>query len=311
MFTTGLLAVEDSVTRVCAYNRISEEWDQLGDDIPSPYASFESAAISRDGTRIAVGRYSISSKKSGSVHVYDWKVTYYYPFDYGDTTIVYSWEPVGNPINRISIYSDNMNDDDEGSGFGRSLAMSTDGNLLAIGSIDPDCDGQPNFCATGTIELLAYDNVIDHKFFPPAQKGVRQIGTAIKERTLERHRSIFGLHLSLGENEEGDSLLSAASFGLEGDHGNVKVYNLTEHFYPKCGVRYPDGIGAGFCNNIPPYNSKECGFDGGDCIPKEVENFPGCLVYSPEKIGNGICQDYEPYNSEVCKFDGGDCSLPT
>ena len=143
--------------RVCAYNQISEEWDQLGDNIPSPFASSEAAAISRDGTRIAVARDSISSKRPGSVHIYDWKVKND-NIDGGDTANVYSWEPVGNPINRISIYPDNMNDDDEGSGFGRSLAMSADGNLLAIGSIDPDCDGRPDFCSTGTIELLAYDN---------------------------------------------------------------------------------------------------------------------------------------------------------
>jgi hypothetical protein len=35
--------------------------------------------------------------------------------------------------------------------------------------------------------------------------------------------------------------------------------------YPECNAPYPLDIGDGYCNDYPPYNSLECGYDGFDC----------------------------------------------
>lgn len=36
--------------------------------------------------------------------------------------------------------------------------------------------------------------------------------------------------------------------------------------YPQCEVDNPSFLGDGICYNVEPYNTKECGYDGGDCV---------------------------------------------
>jgi hypothetical protein len=90
--------------------------------------------------------------------------------------------------------------------------------------------------------------------------------------------------------------------------------------YPGCCVEYPDWIGDGECD-WGTYNTKECGYDGGDCEPPyfnnsypacsyglyQVEGYPGCCVEQPDLIGNDEC-DVGTYMTEECGFDGGDCT---
>jgi len=52
-------------------------------------------------------------------------------------------------------------------------------------------------------------------------------------------------------------------------------------------------------------NSKECGFDGGDC-EEFNELYPDCSVPQPSWVGDKTC-DGLVYNTTECGYDGGDC----
>jgi hypothetical protein len=61
----------------------------------------------------------------------------------------------------------------------------------------------------------------------------------------------------------------------------------------------------GKCNNEYSLNTKECGFDGGDCDSFN-EKYPNCGVLEAFFIDDGVC-DGKEYNVEDCGWDGGDC----
>ena len=80
-------------------------------------------------------------------------------------------------------------------------------------------------------------------------------------------------------------------------------------------------IPSGSCSGW--YNTKECGYDGGECLEFNAKfpdcrtvgggdcesfnaTYPGCLVEVPESLGNGLCAGGS-YNTEECAWDGGDC----
>jgi hypothetical protein len=83
--------------------------------------------------------------------------------------------------------------------------------------------------------------------------------------------------------------------------------------YPNCNVSSREQIGNGVCDGNE-YNTTECGWDDGDCLPCDDEYFgfycdlhyPNCLVPVPEFIGDGMCDGYD-YNTTECGWDGGDC----
>jgi len=102
-----------------------------------------------------------------------------------------------------------------------------------------------------------------------------------------------------------------------------------EDEYPGCIVENLIRIGDGGCDGVP-YDSEECGWDGGDCkqindpcsghfecrssfcSPRSStcvefeEEYPGCDVEIQYWVGDGKC-DGSPYASEECGWDGGDC----
>ena len=95
------------------------------------------------------------------------------------------------------------------------------------------------------------------------------------------------------------------------DGGDCDWFNMN---YPDCEVPDPEKINNGKCdrnytcthnNNIitGSYNSKVCGWDGGDCL---LEQYPNCHVRVPGMIGDGKCDGGE-YNKAECDYDGGDC----
>ena len=68
-------------------------------------------------------------------------------------------------------------------------------------------------------------------------------------------------------------------------------------------VPEPKFVGDGLCDNYEPYNTAQCGWDGGDC-----EKFPvNCDIEDTYAIGDGNCNI--EFNTTECLYDGGDCLL--
>lgn len=80
--------------------------------------------------------------------------------------------------------------------------------------------------------------------------------------------------------------------------------------YPNCFVEYPILIGDNKCDGSD-YNTKECGWNGGDCLDKDKElwkQFPKCVKgVDSLLIGNGKCDNGGNENTEECGWDGGEC----
>jgi len=108
---------------------------------------------------------------------------------------------------------------------------------------------------------------------------------------------------------------------------------------PSCCVPNPNFIGDGACDPDAPYNTEECGYDGGDCCKGTCDSGSifGCTTkkesqfgdYGPfgfycvdpsqedsivrnvcadvekDRIGDGMCNP--EYNTAGCNYDGGDC----
>merc|ERR1712071_389892 len=92
----------------------------------------------------------------------------------------------------------------------------------------------------------------------------------------------------------------------------ITIGSLTD--FPNCSVPLSCWIGDNYCDDYSPYNTEECGFDGGDCIPEAINisdglDYSQCFVPIPSWVGDGIC-DPEPYYTPECNYDGGDCGYP-
>jgi hypothetical protein len=114
--------------------------------------------------------------------------------------------------------------------------------------------------------------------------------------------------------------------------------------FPGCIIDDPEWIGDGWCDAYSPYNTPECGYDGGDCCENTCQDgpyecgveapfncqdpseptsapvptqpplediYPNCVVENPEWVGDGWCDSDGDYNTEACGYDGGDCCETT
>lgn len=85
--------------------------------------------------------------------------------------------------------------------------------------------------------------------------------------------------------------------------------------YPNCNVQNPVLIGDGNCDRRKmdfygdyDYNTRECGWDGGDCLSSNAQyyaKYGECSETQIPKVQNGECD--EESNTYYCKWDGGDC----
>ena len=124
----------DALTGVArVYDWDGSAWEQVGDDIAgdtsTDYTGW-AVAISGDGDRVAVAAPTNSSSlaQGGRVSIYEWSG--------------FTWEPIGNPIYGDTAYSRS----------GSSVAMSDDGNTVAIGSPYDSYDG----ANTGKVRVFSW-----------------------------------------------------------------------------------------------------------------------------------------------------------
>ena len=83
-----------------------------------------------------------------------------------------------------------------------------------------------------------------------------------------------------------------------------QIYNVC---FQNIGSEQFDRVSDETCDGI--YNTKECGYDGGDC-EEFNRHWPGCTVLQADRVGDGICDgdiEYASYNTKQCGWDGGDC----
>ena len=119
-------------------------WNQLGNDINGEYVSDysgTSVALSSDGSVVAIGAdyNSVNGSFSapfGHVRLYEWDGI--------------SWNQIGNDIDGEA----------EGDQFGKSVSLSADGSIVAIGAPDHMVNGSPS----GYVRLYEWDGISWNQF---------------------------------------------------------------------------------------------------------------------------------------------------
>jgi len=159
-------------------------------------------------------------------------------------------------------------------GFVSSMVMSSDGNILAIGStgVFNSCDATNYYvedCWPGKVQLYTY-NPSNHQFEAAIPK-LNQNRNILEERERDRDiRKNFGFRLSLSGDGSKLSISGSDVKIKDGvNDGFVRMYDVNELFYPKCFMgSFPENydlIGDGTCY-WGQYNTTECGYEGGDCL---------------------------------------------
>ena len=152
--------------RVYHWNQDSQSWTQRGDDIKGR-TDFDGvgwvSSLASNGSVLAVsamfwgGSYENPMGGGGQVRVYEWNETH--------------WNQIGN----------DLSGEDPGGGYGKHLALSSDGHMVAIGSME-----------NPLVEVFRRDST-----------GVNwtQMGQSIKTDYTQRpHTSIQGLALALSSS---------------------------------------------------------------------------------------------------------------
>jgi len=197
---------QNAATRIYEFNQGTRKWMQLGNDILNMNPG--SCSISADGKRVAISSNTSSSDIPGQVQVFNFR------------NDIKTWEQTTESIYSQIPYN--------GDGFGRSVVLSSDGNLLAIGSIDQDCSVTLT-CATGAVELFVF--VADFGFLAVPSLESSSPSTVNRNRMEERERdrfnSIYGWQVSMSADR---SLLLVAGYNFGSDSSFVKVFKLDELF---------------------------------------------------------------------------------
>ncbi len=182
------------------------DWNEI-ESIDAP--DLGTSVMSEDGSRIAVG-LNATLEDQGEVVIFDFN------------EISNQFEQVGE-----TLFAGRDGDGNLMQGFGRSLSMSSDGQILSVGLLDPRCTELPDVCATGFVMLYLFDPVnkrfmeMIHRFSPYH---------VLPRRPSDSVNSIIGLDMSL--NRDGTSI-SFSGYDLQNDNGFVRVNDLTEHFFTR------------------------------------------------------------------------------
>jgi hypothetical protein len=278
--------------KIFEIDNATRRWRQLGNDIKSSFnltsLEFSSSTLSSNGGRVAIVTNSTGVGNNHHVEVYDFNIT-------SD-----EWSRIGKPITRPSSLN-------VGETFGTQLEMSLDGNLLIVGSSDIECLGSPRICPTGSLHLYSYLEYdakgYESNNFQPTLSTTAGRTNVLSERENKAQDSVYGAAISLGE-----SFLAIAGYNINDDSTFLKIMDVNDLFYLKCGVPLITAfyIGDEYCDDYPPFNTEKCNWDGGDCqIPLPVKGLPGCFAEDPGKIGDLECQRL--YNYKECNYDNGDC----
>lgn len=176
-------AAGSNTGHVRVYENIAGSWEQIGDDIDGEEAEDKSGfsvSLSEDGTIVAIGAPFNDGTASSSGHV---RV---YQNESG------SWEQIGDDID-----GEAMNDR-----FGVSVALSTDGTIVAIGARDNNSTGH----------VRVYENVAG---------SWEQIGDDIDGESIGTH---FGSSVGISANGSIVAIGIPLSDTAGSEQGQVKLY---------------------------------------------------------------------------------------
>jgi hypothetical protein len=180
------------------YKYANSTWTQLGADIGGEAAgdySGTSVSLSNDGTVLAAGAPNNDGKGSNSGHVRVYK--------YANST----WTQLGADI------------DGEASGdySGRSVSLSSDGTVLAVGA--PNNDGTPIGTDQGSVRVYQYAN-----------DTWNQLGGDIDGEAADDNSGV-----SVSLSSDGTVLAVGAPSNDVTDRGHVRVYQYANHTWTQLG----------------------------------------------------------------------------
>ncbi|MFY0675158.1 MAG: choice-of-anchor D domain-containing protein, partial [Bacteroidia bacterium] len=184
-------ATDAGHVRVFNWDSEKENWYKLGDDIEGEKSgdnSGYSIALSKEGDILAIGALNNDGTGTNAGHVR-----------------VFEWESNDSSWNQLGVDLEGDASDDA---FGYSVAISSDGSILAVGAIGNDDNGSN----AGQVQVFAWNN---------SKNEWMQIGDAIEG---ESSGDAFGS--SIGISEDGKTIAIGATKNDGGgtDAGHVQVY---------------------------------------------------------------------------------------
>jgi len=186
--------------RVYRYNQVTNQWEQIGEDIDGEAAvddSGESVSLSADGLIVAIG--APNNDGSGHVRVYRYN------------QVANQWEQIGQDI-----------DGEVNDSAGSSVSLSSNGLTVAIGADGQGADGQGN----GRARIYRFDDVTNQW---------EQVGPDIEG---ENGRDASGFSVSL--NGKGDTIAIGAPFndenGTSSGHTRIYKYNVFTSEWEQLGL---------------------------------------------------------------------------
>jgi len=186
---------------VYEYSSETNIWTKVGNDITAPsehahFGGYNALSFSADGNRVAIGGPHDAAGTGRYGDLWQTGIAQVFEYNSQDDT----WTQLGG-----NLRSENQ---EEGDIFGRSVSLSADGNVLAVGA--PNVDNA-NGVRAGRARIYRYEN-----------GAWTQVGNHI-EGTAEGSSLGKAVSLSLNGNRVAVGIPSGSEFGLS--RGEVRVYD--------------------------------------------------------------------------------------